>query len=516
VNKLLFLIASLFFVQTTIAQIEQHGRHETEFDWRNNVPFIISNEEQGVLLVESNLRGGGKDYNIVLSQFDTAFNLTWQDTVSVGREFELLGYHYSNQKTFLMLQNSPSQTKVKILEVGSVEKKIISYESKELLEIQVEEFEMVQNTAVIGGYFQGRPIVLAFDLSNDKLKALSNVYKNDSELIEVKVNNDGVTFNVLVSQENISNDKTIVVNTYDYQGNPVRDYELLTKPEFDLVTGVSSSINDITQVVVGLYGYKSEVNPAGVFVNHVNRVGEQEMRYYSFGELNHFFSYLGEKKAEKYKKRALKAKRAGKEMRYRLHPVLAEMIEDEDHYVFFGEFVKGYNSNDVNFPNSEINRYNNFRDLYFDPQGMNRSANVEFNFSHAYALILNKEGKILWDDWVELDKKMEGVPQNLSEFQWKDDRGSFLYYSDEELRGKRFDPEGMNELLIDGLALKSKEDELSYENEGTLRTIKWYGKYFLVYGIQTVRNRQRQEEQRKTFFINKVSIGNAQKAKGLD
>jgi hypothetical protein len=517
VNKATLLILALVLSHLVMAQIKHHGRYESEFDWKNEAPIVISNEQHGLLMVETFYTGPGKDYNVLLSQIDTAFNVAWQDTVQLAREFRLVGYHYTNQNTYLLLQNWPAQTKVKILEINTIQKKIISYEAKDLLEIQIQEFEMVQNTAVIGGSYEGRPVVLAFDLSNDKLRALSNVYQNNSKLIEVKVNTDGLTFNVLVSQENVSKDRTIVVNTYDYQGNPVRDYELLTKPEFDLITAVSSSINDITQVVVGLYGYKSEVNPAGVFVNHVNRVGEQDMRYYSFGELNHFFDYLGEKKADKYKKRALAAKKAGKEIRYRLHPVLAEMIEDKDHYVFFGEFIKGYNYiEDVNNRYGDINRYSTLNGPNsFDPMTLNR-ANSDFEFSHAFAIVLNKDGEILWDDWAEVDKEMNGTPVNMGEFQWLGDRGSYLYYSKEELRGKLFDDKGLNELLIDEIALNSDKDEVRSEDEESLRTLKWYDNYFLVFGVQNIKSRGEQVEQNRKFFINKVSISKNQKAKGLD
>lgn len=516
-NRFLLLFFSFIVFHQTNAQIQHHGRFESDFDWKNESPMVISNEEQGLLMVETFFASAGKEYSILLSQLDTAFNKSWQDTVKVNREFQLLGYHYTNQKTYLMLQNWPAQTKVKILEISNAEKKVIAYETKDLLEIQIEEFEMVQNTAVIGGYFDGKPVVLAFDLSNDKLRTLPNVYQNKSKLIEVKVNNDGLTFNVLVSQVNAGRDRTIIVNTYDYQGNPVRDYELITKPEFDLITGVSSSINDISQVVVGLYGFKSEVNPSGVFVNHVNRVGEQEMQYYSFGELNHFFDYLGVKKAEKYKKRALEAKKSVKEIRYRLHPLLTEMIEDDDHYVFFGEFIKGYNYvEDVNNRYRDLNRYNSLNGPgTFDPLAMNR-ANSDFEFSHAFALVLNKDGKILWDDWAKLDKDMNGTPINIGEFQWTGENGTYLYYSQEEARGKFFNSEGSNELLIDELTLKSDKDELRYEDESSLRTVKWYGKYFLIQGVQTIKSRGDQVQQNKIFFINKISIGDGKMAKEND
>jgi len=524
VKKKLFLFLCLF-TQSLVAQIEHNGRFEMDFDWRNDAPFAISTEEQGFLLVQSLLASQGKEYPLVISQMDTDLKLVWEDSIKVQREFRLLGYHYTNNKTYLLLQNSPAQTKVKVLVIDNQSRQIISHEAKDLLEIEIEEFEVVQNSAVIGGYHDGRPVVMAYDLENDKIRTLPNVFKNDSKLIEVKVNKDGLTFNVLVSQFNLARDKTIIVNTYDYLGNPVRDYELLTKPEYSLINGISSSINDISQVVTGLYGFKSDSNPAGIYINHVDRVGEQSMQYLSFGELNHFFSYLGEKKAEKYRKKALNAKKAGKEVRYRVHPLLSELMEDDDHYVFFGEFIKGFTHiDDINSRYGGydgVGRNYNYRGInnYNDPLSNNSLGNMgtfDFEFSHAYTLVMDKQGQILWDDWAEIDKEMNGMPVNMGELQWLDNRAVYLYYSKEELRGKLMDSTSTQEPLVSEIALRTENDVLRYENENSLRTIKWYDNHFLVSGVQNIRTKGESADQKKVFFINKVTISVAEKAKGLD
>jgi hypothetical protein len=511
--------------QGLAAQIEQSGRFEMEFDWRNDAPFVISTEEKGFLMVQSILASQGKDYPLVVIQMDTDLKVVWEDSIRIQREFHLIGYHYTNNKTYLLLQNSPAKTKVRVLAIDNESRQIISHEAKDLLEIEIEEFEIVQNSAVIGGYYDGRPVVMAYDLENDKVRTLPNVFKNNSKLVEVKVNKDGVTFNVLISQDNLARDKTILVSTYDYLGNPVRDYEILTKPEYSLINGVSSSINDISQVVTGLYGYKSDANPAGLYINYIDRVGQQTMQYLSFGELNHFFAYLGEKKAAKYRKKALNAKKAGKEMRYRVHPLLSELIEDDDHYVLFGEFIKGFsNIDDINsryggydgvgrnYNNRGLNSYND----PFTNNGLGNMGTNDFEFSHAYTLVLDKQGNIMWDDWAEIDKEMSGLPTNMGELQWLDNRAVYLYYSQEELHGKLMDSTITHEPLVSELALRNENDVLGYENENSLLTIKWYDNHFLVSGVQNIKTDGDASDQKKVFFINKVSINVAEKAKGLD
>lgn len=507
------------------AQIEHNGRFEMEFDSRNDAPFVIATEEKGLLVVQSILASQGKDYPLVVTQMDTDLKVVWEDSIRIQREFHLIGYHYTNNKTYLLLQNSPAKTKVRVLAIDNESRQIISHEAKDLLEIEIEEFEIVQNSAVIGGYYEGRPVVMAYDLENDKVRTLPNVFKNDSKLIEVKVNNDGLTFNVLISQDNLARDKTIVVSTYDYLGNPVRDYEILTKPEYSLINGISSSINDISQVVTGLYGYKSDGNPAGLYINHIDRVGQQTMQYLSFGELNHFFTYMGEKKAEKYRKKALKAKKAGKEVRYRIHPLLSELIEDDDHYVLFGEFIKGFsNIEDINSRYGGydgVSRNYNYRGLnsYSDPftnSSLGNMGTSDFEFSHAYVLVMDKQGNILWDDWAEIDKEMSGMPVNMGELQWLDNRAVYLYYSKEELHGKLMDSTSTQEQLMSEITLRNENDVLRYENENSLRTLKWYNNYFLVSGVQNIRTKGESGEQKKVFFINKVAISLTEKAKGLD
>jgi hypothetical protein len=73
-----------------------------------------------------------------------------------------------------------------------------------------------------------------------------------------------------------------------------------------------------------------------------------------------------------------------------------------------------------------------------------------------------------------------------------------------------------HEPLVSELALRNENDVLGYENENSLLTIKWYDNHFLVSGVQNIKTNGDASDQKKVFFINKVSINVAEKAKGLD
>lgn len=513
----------LFFscAKLVLAQVEFHGRYEREFEFREDDVLVISNEEVGLTMVQTDFRTSGKEYKLYITQLDSDMALKQADTVKINRSYNLLGYHFVNGKTYLMLQDTPAKSKIKILRLDNKSGLIDEYEPKELLEMDVQEFEVIKNTAVIGGLYEMRPVVLAYDFENDKVRTLSNVYQNDSELVEVKINSDNLTFNVLATQKNERKDRTIIVNTYDYLGNAIRDYTIETKLDYQLITAVSSSINDISQVIVGLYGYKNTTSPAGYFVNYIDRKGKQTMNYYSFGELPHFFDYMGEKRAARYKERALKLKKSGKDGHYRLHPMFREMHEENNQLVVFGEFVRGFNKTENDFYT-----YNGFGRAYYpvgvpnygypySTPGMGSTRTSEYDFTHAYTLVLNKTGEIQWDDWFEIDQEMSGGLDRYGAFSWNGEHAAYAFYVDKEIHAKVMDKSGESEGIVQELRL-SDGDELKYEYEASLKTIRWYGDYFVIYGVQNVRSVDKSTEQQKVFFINKITIKKPPKASGID
>lgn len=501
-------------------QVEFEERYEQEHDWLKDDYLVMSNNEEGILLVQSDLDAASKTYPLFLKHLNSSLEKVWEDTVRVPQRFFVKGYFYAEKRSYLLLQNSQEHS-VKVLRVDAHKKELKEFDSKEIAELSITEFEVVKNTAIIGGYFEERPVVFAYDLVQNKVRTLQNVYQNESELLEVKVNKDSLSFNVLASFKDDNKERAIMVNTYDYEGNPLRDYTIQTKPEYELINGVSSSINDISQVVVGMYGYKSNYAVSGLYVNYVDRTGTQTMNFYNFGELPRFLDYLGEKKANKQKAKALNLKKGGKELRYKASAMMRELIEKDGKLVFTGEFFKTYNQdNNVGRLNQygRVNSNNNFNNLSNNyNQWQNTSSQVqESDVTHAYTLVLNQQGELQWDNYMEIDENITGGINEFGSFQWLGDKAAYIYYHDKELFMKILDEMGESEMLTTDLQLMDEGDEVRLEKSESLGTLRWYDNHYLVYGIQHVRPADRTLPQRKVFFINKVSVTNTPKASRID
>lgn len=513
------LILGIVLAFLAQAQVEFGERYEQEYDWQQDSYLVISNEEEGVLLVQTDYDGSSKTYPVFVKHLNPQLKKVWEDTVRIPQRFLIKGYFYAQKRSYILLQND-LQHSIKILRVDTQAKEFKEYDSKEIAELQITEFEVVKNTAIIGGYFEERPVVFAYDMVNNKVRTLQNVYQNQSMLLEVKVNKDSLSFNVLASIQDEQKNKALVVNTYDYEGNPLRDYTIKPQADYELLNSVSSSINDISQVVVGLYGYRSSYAVSGIFVNHIDRMGQQTMNYYNFGELPRFLDYMGEKRSNKLKNKTESMKSAGKETRYKTSAVMRELVEKDGKLIFQGEFYKTY-SQDNNFnrltQNGRLDPYNNFNSLYssYDQRQNNRSV-LENDVTHAYTLVLDQKGNIEWDDFMEVDEDVTGGIEEFGSFTWSGDKASYAFYREEELFLKILSKEGNSETLTTALELKREGDIVRFEKEESLGTVHWFGNHFLVYGIQHIRAENKATPLRKVFFVNKLTVTNTPVASKLD
>jgi hypothetical protein len=66
------------------------------------------------------------------------------------------------------------------------------------------------------------------------------------------------------------------------------------------------------------------------------------------------------------------------------------------------------------------------------------------------------------------------------------------------------------------LELLNEEEELKFEKDQFRGITRWFGKRYLVFGIQHVKSPDRSEGTRKVFFINSVAVGQKTEAGKMD
>ncbi|OEK03346.1 hypothetical protein BFP97_18255 [Roseivirga sp. 4D4] len=501
-------------------QIEHLNRYELENTWDNLDYLVISNEDNGVMLVRPMNPGSSRNGRVDFSFLNTELESEWDGFFEVKKGEFMRGYHYHGGVNYLLFQMRSDNRFVKIVALDAKGKGIKVFEPKQIVDLEISEFEAIKGSAVVGGYIEGRPAVFVYDMEADEVRTLPNVYQNNSDLLEVRINSDSVTFNVLASQLDDKKDRTVLVNTYDYEGNVVRGYELQTDTEHQLVSAISSSIIDKEQVVVGLYSVKAGTYPSGFFINHVDRTGRQTMNYMNFGEFETFLDHTGKRRAPKMKERALAAKKNRRDWRYKTDALFREMIETDDALIVAGEFYKPWTVTTSNNWRS-LNRFGNpafFNDPTFNPYSNNapfdRNFGVrsDFTFTHAFALVIDQKGNVKWDASFDIDEHPEATLEDFGAFQWSGDEAFYAFYHDEELVVKHLNDKENKEGSAEPLALMEEGEEIRLERDDFRGITRWFDNRYLVFGVQTIKSSGRGSSSRKVFFINSVAVSPAEKA----
>ncbi len=504
-------------------QIEQLNRYELENTWDNLDYLVISNEDNGVMLVRPMNPGSSREARVDFSFLNTELESEWDGFFEVKKGEFMRGYHYHDGVNYLLFQMRSDNRFVKIVALNAKEKGIKVFEPKQIVDLEISEFEAIKGSAVVGGYIEGRPAVFVYDMEADEVRTLPNVYQNNSDLLEVRINSDSVTFNVLASQLDDKKDRTVLVNTYDYEGNVVRGYELQTDTEHQLISAISSSIIQKEQVVVGLYSVKTGTYPSGFFINHVDRTGRQTMNYMNFGEFETFLDHTGKRRAPKMKERALTAKKNRRDWRYKTDALFREMIETDDALIIAGEFYKPWTVTTSNNWRS-LNRFGNptsFSDPSFNPYLSNtpfirNTVRSDFTFTHAFALVIDQKGNVKWDASFDIDEHPEATLEDFGAFQWSGAEAFYAFYHNEELVVKHLNDKENKEGSTEPLVLMEEGEEIRLERDDFRGITRWFDNRYLVFGVHTIKPPGRGSSSRKVFFINSVAVSPAENASKID
>lgn len=495
----------------SMAQLMQTARYEVSHDWTDMPYLVVNNDKRGVTIVQPKVKGSAPEFEIKFDHLNRQLDVQWSGSFQVSSQMNLVGTHYSLQHTYLLFQNRINNKFFQLVSLNLDDKNLIVFETKEIIHINLQYFEMVQNIAILGGYREDKPLVVAYNPEDGSVNTLENIYQPNAELAEVRVNKDSVTFNVMTSVLNDRKERTLVVHTFDYIGNYIRGYQLESKDEHQLLTGVSSSIRDKAQLVTGLYTTKNGSYPSGLFVNHIDKTGVQTMNFYNFAIFDSFLNHLGEKRSERLKKKARKKFKNGKDWRFKTDVFFRSMLENDNELLVTAEFFKpwSFSTENYNLNRFGLRRFSSFNSGRDDPYRPINSSNYraprEFDFTHAFALSLSPNGEMNWDKSFTINSVHEGARDEFGAFQWYEGQVYYSYYYRRELVAGHINGTDQNEIRT-SLSLKEKDEELKFNIDETFDFTRWYDNYILIHGVQRVKSADQKGKIRRVFFVNKLGF----------
>jgi len=256
-------------------------------------------------------------------------------------------------------------------------------------------------------------------------------------------------------------------------------------------------ISDHEMVYTGTYSRHKINKSEGLFFAKAEGNKLSFINYTNFLDMKNFLSYqceLGQKITKTIKKGLAKL---GKEYSINYNIAAHDVIPISGGYLLVGE---AYSPSYSSIPYTTTAMINNsmVTHTYY------MSVFNGYRYTHAFVAAFSTDGQMLWDQCFEMNpSETPYTPKRFIRISEQTDKNIALVYTSGKYMVSKI-------IGFDGKVEKDEKWDLintGNENEKTSWTISnadyWYGKYFLVYGSQVVKNRE-DKNKRKVFYINKV------------
>ncbi len=486
--------AILSAINFTHAQSLHVARYEVMLD-RSEVGYkTIASHDDGLFLQRLGI--GPKFDHIELIHLDTALSEKWKGTIAIEKNYQVFGQTVFENKLYLLLRyRDYSRNDLVLIAVENETGNYVQYKIKGYIPFAPTEFHVMKKGVIIGGYFNRTPLALFFSLEDYKSKVLAGLLNEIGELNQIRVNDDD-TFDLVISAPNMLKQRTIWLKRYDGQGNLISNASL-DSPDKHLIFGRMLTTDDKQQIVAGVYGNRSTEYSRGIFISTIDPDGYQQMRYYSFGDLENFFKYMKAKREKRVKERIERRKVRGKKTRFNYRFLLHQVIPYNDQFLLLGEaFYPKYNyvNNNPMFFGARSN-YNAFQSgRVFDG----------YYYTHAVIMAFNKQGDLLWDNSFEIKDVKSFKLEQFVRAKLFGDRISLFYIYDNKLRSK---------VIKNNDVLEAKSQDLSHNPYEVNRPVGstaptlnyWYEDVLFANGLEDIET-PGGRHMRRVFYVSKIRV----------
>lgn len=505
------------------AQLLQPNRFEKIQKNSDDYYHVISLNEDGLALIRERdkYKNSNRMWEVVL--LDSTLQQRKVLDMEIKERNKMIGYEVAAPHIFFLFRTGETnRNDFELIDVTYDGEEVGRYTIKPDLDFRLTHFSKVSNNFVLGGYVSNEAAILLYDMGNNSMKVVPGFFQKDTELVDLRVNQNQ-TFNTVLVDRSSRDDRKLIFRTFDETGKQLLEDVVHIEENRTLNTGITSTLEREDLMVLGTWGEKNSKQSYGFYALNVDPFSEQKIQYIDFGRMGHFVDYLSPKRAARIKANAKEDAAAGDRPSFSAHVMPFRVKENKEGFILLAE---------VYTPQSNINPYYSnpyYYNPFYSPYGFNpywpggyyypgmsrfyRPYNYyggqktpdEIKTHESVVVAFDGSGKVLWDESFKLDDiKILNVEQ-VSDFYVNRDRVHMLYKKEMELRLKTayvVDDE-QTELTEKIKPLESLDEIRSERNyEGGVR--HWYKNTFYVWGYQTIRNIKKEDRIREVFYINKV------------
>ncbi len=482
---LLLIILQLGFCGVSLAQMKQINRLEIPISNNESANFSIVSAGKEGLMIYRRLYDSPLD-KLEIIRVDTTLQQVWSKKLEIAKGLRDVKAIVKQNYLFVLFKaNNNRFGDFLIAAVDINDGAYIVYRVQNLISFNPTEFVITNEAALIGGYFNYRPLIVYFNFSSQKSKILPGFFNEVGELTQVKSYSDG-SVDVIVSSDNYERKKCLWIRNYNAEGDLIKTIILEPGDKKNLIFGRSVNLGNDDQAVVGVYGRFKEYS-RGIFIARINPFGEYQIKYYDYGDLHHFFNYMKAGRQERIKQRIERKKIKGKKAKFNYRLIVHEVIKTNDSFVMLGEA---------------------FYPKYAFVNGMSQTRIlIGYQYTHAVVICFDEKGNLTWDNSFEINDVKTSTLDQYVKIQAQDDKIYLQYVYANEIRSKIIrDSEIIEGKSTDKLKLKFEDDILKGTEYGSSKLDYWYDDKLFIFGVQQIRNysQTRANSNRRVFFINKI------------
>lgn len=515
---LVFLIIVIYSV-VSLGQVKQTARYEREHKYNDNEFILMSLQEAGLALIrdQEKYREGRQLWEII--RLDTALQELWTLELDIQNRNRLVGYEYKDELIYLLYRDGEHEANDLTLFTIHVGTQAINRHSiKQELSFRVTHFCAMQKNILLGGYVSNEPAVLIYNLETDKAKLVPGFFISDTELLDLRVNTNN-TFNTLIAERTASQEKKLVLKTFDSSGALLLEDQLKIEPKLTILTGLTSTLINDDLLLVGTWTEGNSKQASGIYTALVDPFSEQPITYYDFGQLQHFVDYQSNKRAASIKQKSAEARKVGFIPDFKAYTAPMRLEEQPEGFALLAEVylpatsINNYPSWNYGMPyygygafgynNSFMNRY------YNAPYQYNTMNSGETKMLHTSLIIFDRQGKLKEDFGIKLDsKRLVSMVEQNSDFLYFENFRVLAYKKERDIffEGLSSDDQVVSDTLQ---AQGNIPGDVIRNDAGDDSAIRyWYKTFFYVWGYQSIRNRieSPDDPSRYVFYINKFEI----------
>lgn len=487
------LTSGNFFSQVDKAKLVE--RYEIDIREEKIYNFeVISLEDKGVINVyaQKGSSRGGRLWTF--KKLDVNLKEVNEETIEVSKKFFFQSSYVTKTHFHALFRGRKKDYKVISLELASMQLKEVEGEFPGRV--------MFEKMKVLGDF-----AILDTKAKKETFLTLINWRTGRTKIIPVEV--DGAkgkrvyfqNFQILEDETELFAFVTARVdkktNTYvlsmDKRGKK-KSFFCLTKKYDKVISDISvSKVANNEYIYTGTYSEKSASVSNGLFIAKSNGKQVDFIESYNFLKLNNFLTYLPARKQKRVERKKKRKAGRGKELKFNYLIACHDIIKKGDKYIMVGEAY-----------------YPTYRtEVRAGANGTTTTRQVfdGYRYTHAVVAGFDKEGGLVWDNSFKLypSYKPYYVKKFISISEADDSKVQMVFAAGKTIHMKSVDN-------FNGKTLEDKKSEIitTGDSEDKLKrssaeTDYWYGRNFITYGYQKVKNKSgSKKKKRHVYYINKI------------